>query len=380
MDAKPERALFLTDSSLSMSQDISYKWGIGNSFYIKAYLFAERNELDEALLYYLKADHVFKNIRQDKFVKEHLDVTLNIGVILSRNKNHEEAIKLYLQAIKVADEDLYSKRRLQLLYNLSSTYRDWGDLSNAIDYLEQTARLANKLENSRLLLKSWNLLGLIHQDNGDFDKSRQFYEKIISHNSANDEAISKAYHNLANTYVKVSDYRKAELLFKKALLIKRNLDKPHILFRTLREMARVNVATVNLEIAEKFAREAEEIYSDIYHVPETFEIFHMLHSIYNQIGDYEKANNYANKYAKEVTYFYEQQKTIISLKDQFKTDLILAGFQQELAAKVKAEMFWKWIYAILFVFSIIILVLYVKRMMMRRIVSRAIVQLQDGAF
>ncbi|SNS52645.1 Tetratricopeptide repeat-containing protein [Ekhidna lutea] len=376
LETNPSLAMSLADSALEMSNQISYAKGVANSFFIKAYLYDEKNELDEALLFYLKASNEYDKLKDHDAVKSNMMVIVNIGSILRRNNKYDESIKYYQKGLQLATENSYPKRRMNLYYNIASALHDKGDLALASSYLLKSIELAKTHEYDWMLVKSWNLLGWILKDNGDFDQSRFYYNKIIKFPQAQSEMIAKAYHNKAVTYFLENNYDEAGNLYHKSLSLKQENENPESTFRTTKELARLYIYTEDWSQAEIFALRSEKLYKHIVNQPDAFEVFHLLDTIYYSKGDYQKAQQYSSKYVQESKLFFDKQNTLIRLKDQFKTDLIVAGFEQELRAEEQRAAMLTWIYALLVMSLFTVSLLYIRRIMLKRTIRQAMSALE----
>lgn len=378
LESNLDSALLITDQSLKWSENIDYAWGIANSYYIKAYIYDEKNELDKAFLYYLKAENQLKNEDGEKFIKTRIDVILNIGSILRRNSKFTEAIEFYDRGLELTKNELFKKRRANLCFNIASVYQDLDDLNSASKYLSEAALIADAIEYNWLLLKIWNLQGLVFKDQEDYNSSREFYKKIIDSSTSND-IVGKAYHNLAVTHIEENNYSEADNCLKKALAIKKEVGREESLFRTLKELAALKMIEKDWKEAKIYALEAENLYKNIESKPESFEIYHMLDAIFFAGNSYDKAQLYSIKYAEESLQFFDQQSELIALKNAFKSDLILAAFQQEQVSQKQKILLFKWIYAILFVSLLIITTLHIRKNIMKKTIKEAVTVLEQGS-
>ncbi|WP_421764018.1 tetratricopeptide repeat protein [Ekhidna sp.] len=377
LESNLDSALLITDRALNQANNIDYGWGIANSYYIKAYIYDEKNELDKAFLFYLKAEDQLKNKDEERFLKTRIDVILNIGSILRRNSKYDEAIQFYERGLDLISKDDFDKRRANLCFNIASVHQDVGDLNSALNYLTEAATISEKLDYNWLLLKVWNLQGLVFKDLEDYQRSRTFYKKIITLSTSKD-IVSKAYHNMAITYKEEQDFIEADNCLKKALTIKKELGREESLFRTLKELAALKMVEKDWEEAKFYALEAEKLYENVSVRPETFEIYHLLEVIFFANSSYQKSHFYSNSFAEESTRFYNQQTELIALKDAFKSDLILAAFQQEQLSRQQKVFLFKWIYAILFLSMVIITTLYIRKSLMKKTIKEAVTVLERG--
>ncbi|MCP4459431.1 MAG: tetratricopeptide repeat protein [Cytophagales bacterium] len=376
LDVDLDSAMKIAEQSLKLSEKEDYQWGIANSYYIKGYIFKQQNILAKAFLMYLKSSEVLHKLDDERAAKTHTSVLLNSGAILRKYSQYEAAIEFYDKGLKVANDWDFVKQQLKLQYNKASSLRKKGELQTAMELLKETASLAHSLEDHGQLLKCFNLLGLIHKDNGFFTEAREYYQYILEspHGSPKDRAL--AYHNLAIAYNDENQSDTSKAYFEKALKLKRTFDHPEVLFITLHDLAKWHLKFGDIDQADKYAVEAESLYSSLSAEPKYFDIFHVLDTLSHVRTSYDQSQLFGARYYQESQTFMSHQEEILRQLKSFQIDLIIARHEAELQkaeAQQEISRLKILILSILLALAGVLLVyIYIKRYIIREELTKVI--------
>ena len=119
----------------------------------------------------------------------------NIGVIYSNSNNNLQAIKVYLQAVKILlkIEDIHSLANIYI--NLGNSYRDLNNFIKAEDIYNKARDIFIELNDSSNLALYYNKMGILYNKNNSINKSIKYLNKSIE--------IADIYEN---TYVLRNNY------------------------------------------------------------------------------------------------------------------------------------------------------------------------------
>lgn len=344
LDTNLGAAMVLTDSSLQLAKEADLAWEEANSYYLKGYIYEQQQALPKALFMYLNATSILDLLKEEKSIKTHLDILINVGIILRKYSKYDESIKLYDKGLALYHfyEINSPYKHLKLLYNKAFCLRRQGKTQEALEALKETVSLANKYENDGMLLKSFNLLGLIHEDGKHFTEAREYFHYILDNEKASMKDKAMAYQNISLTYQEEGNKEEAKRYLDQALIAKREINNPSLLFTTLSDLAEWHLNQNDLVSAQVYANEAENLYPLLFSEPEVFDIFFIKGNIYGARGDFETAKGYSDQAYKESNLFIEEQKEVIEQLRQFQMDLVLAGFEAE--QQINEEQRKVWIY------------------------------------
>ena len=228
---------------------------------------------EDALTYYQKA------LELNPFLSEAYN---NIAVIFKNLGRYDEAESVLKNAVKVKPDNTNAMSNLSNLtldknhsqeYGKAFKLYEEGKLFDARDVL---LKLLNKNPESINLLKS---LGIVHHQLNEFEKSAEYYKRILSIDNNNSEAeysLGVCYQNLDNNELALAHYKKAIELNPEYIDAYNNLG---LLYASLK----------NYSEAEKYYRQA------LKYNPEYFNAIINLGSLRLLEDDFEAAGEYFNK-------------------------------------------------------------------------------------
>lgn len=177
---------------LEEPDNLSYKMELGN-LYVKA------DKDDQAL-------SVFEQIRRED--SENLDALVAISGIYRRQKKYEESVAVLEQALVICAGD--SKSRAKISYNLGFTYRQMGNLDDAIDCFEEVVG-----ETPSDVLAN-NHLGAIYALKDNHTKAIEAYQRGLKF----DPNHPILQFNIAKSYAAIGENAKALSFYEGALRAK----------------------------------------------------------------------------------------------------------------------------------------------------------------
>lgn len=300
-----------------------------------------------------------------KFPKgEYLVINMK-GVIAWTNQKPEEALKHFSEAKLFLEKKNMPKKMLQfLMENIMSTQLQLGDRESAtttafdiirlqdkhklkpltspyttiaqnlkfhnkhkeaIKYLEKAIEINTKNENNTGLGISYNKLGNIYEDLGDFDKSIDCFKKGISFAQKDKFVMLEAELsvNLGRLYLEKKDYSNAE---KKLLIgekLCREINAPQTLLIACSNLGNYYLEKNQLEKSFAYYTEAYEL------AKETENYTYIIITAENLADYYQKKNDFrkAFPYLKEA---YKAKDSIFNMEVADKTEELLRTYQNEL--------------------------------------------------
>ncbi|MEQ8336361.1 MAG: hypothetical protein RIA62_03395 [Cyclobacteriaceae bacterium] len=331
----PDSALAIAEKALNMSESADYTWGIANSYYFKGYILEEvQNKSVAGLLMYLKAGHILENQLDERSVGAYTGLMLNAGSVLHKHGKNDEAIDLYEKALKKAK--LFNLKIIEnkLLFNIAFASRDKGDLPKAIETIKAAIELSERLEDRKLLNDSWNLLGMILKDDLRNNEAEKCFLTIVNNPDSRPIIKANAYNNLGDLYISEEKFEQAVSAYLKAGQLH---TIPVIKFDSYLGLTNVFQQTGDLSNALKYASEAVHVYDSVVPEDRYLQVFNIISQLHQQKGDQQLANHYSNRYFEETQKFFQAQKELIKIKNEFQVDLLLAGFYTEMEIEATEE-------------------------------------------
>ena len=177
---------------LEEPENIAYKMELGN-LYVKA------GKDDQALT-------IFKQI--ERADSENFDALIAISGIYRRQKKYDESVAVLERALVMCESD--SKSRAKISYNLGFTYRQMGNLNDAIKCFEEVVE-----ENPSDVLAN-NHLGAIYALQGNHAKAIEAYNRGLKYD-INHPILQ---FNIAKSYAEIGETAKAQTFFEGSLRAK----------------------------------------------------------------------------------------------------------------------------------------------------------------
>ncbi len=321
---------------LSKNKKIQSK--IRKTFLLKAYKSTTNNNLKNKPLnlstiayqyYKLKDTLNFIKINNEAlfFAKKNKDlyaqgdVHWNFATHYINLQNYDKSYQHFNQGYKAFNSGNFKYETARMLYGMSDIKGIYKDYSGSEILNIKAIKIFKKLKNNKLLYQTYNHLGLLQKDIGEFDKAINYFNKSLEYLKKikkGKKNYAATYNNLANTYLKQKKYKYALISYKKGL--KNNI--------TRTQYARLidNMAYCKLKMKDTIG--IKKLFFNSLHIRDSLKnkaavAFSKIH-----ISDYyfyKKDTLKALKYAKEANNLAKELKNggdyLTSLKQLSKLDL-----------------------------------------------------------
>ena len=158
--------------------------------------YQEKKEYDKALEYHNKALSLCGNDSKPEY-------SISFANALTKNGDTEGGILAYKKVIKAFPDSAEAR------INIASALKEQKKISEAVDYLEESIEINNKIP------EAYSLLGLCHLDGENPREAIEMFEKV----SSIKPNCEQNYYNLGLAYGQLCDKEKMSKYFQKALSI-----------------------------------------------------------------------------------------------------------------------------------------------------------------
>ncbi|MBX2977502.1 MAG: tetratricopeptide repeat protein [Ignavibacteriaceae bacterium] len=143
----------------------------------------------------------------------------------------EKSIPFAEEALKIARYHKYMHGESDILLAMGVSYYSQSSYNESMDYIKQSLRLREALQDSVGIGDCYTYIGLIHNVRGEFDKALEYTFKAIKtlENQQDKKTLARAYNNLGIIYYLVSEINKAESTLLKNLELSSKINDPLIL-------------------------------------------------------------------------------------------------------------------------------------------------------
>lgn len=352
-----DSSYFYADLALKISEDKNLEWHQANSRFIKGYVHEERGQYSKSILLYLEAINILKGLHDERSKQDQTKLLINCGNILRKHFKFDDAIRIYDEALLIAKKNQLYSRITKIHFNKSLTYLESGDFDLAINSALNCNKVAIEMEDERMMINSWNQLGIIHMESGFYEESVNYYQAIIDHSFIHIDGIKYkgiAYHNIANLKKELKEHITSEEYYKKAVELFESLNRSRDLFLSYKGLTSLYLDTKKFDQSKTVGDLALSLYDKMPLTLENYQLFKNLSELNFQTGNFELAKRYIDKYHSENEAFIENRNFIAQQSDKFKIEVVLAGYYDQIKSREQVAKLTNWLIFVLVVSLIIV--------------------------
>lgn len=321
----------LKNYDLSPSSKIIAIQDIGINFY-------DMGMIDSALYYY----NLVEEAGVKSFPQKWIILLNNKANVFLFTGRHEESIKCYLEAIRIADSINYDYGKSLIKSNLANLYYDWDKFEEAIVIYKESL---NYLKSNGLYVNlATNLLniGISYNSINNLDSSLVYLKRAEYYSGKIEDLslMSNIYHNIGRNYFFKNNYDSAIIYYEKALnanAINENINtKANILHDYALSLAEIQNSSKPLQLIDS----AAAIYKNIENSNQIVDVEFSKAMILQKMGRYEDAAEQLFSYIKlkDSVYSEEKFKKITELETKYKTAEKEAEIQTQKAQIAENEL------------------------------------------
>lgn len=136
--------------------------------------------ISEALNAYKEADKTAQEI--DCPAEKYIELLLKYGVFLNDYAYYEESIEVNLRFIKLSEQTNGQNETTAMSYNnIGAIYDDLGDYDKALEFHNKALEIRKDVleENHPDTAASYNNIGIVYDELGDYDKALEYHNKAL---------------------------------------------------------------------------------------------------------------------------------------------------------------------------------------------------------
>tara|TARA_R110000868_G_scaffold294140_1_gene554683 strand:+ start:6748 stop:9108 length:2361 start_codon:yes stop_codon:yes gene_type:complete len=222
-------------------------------------IFNLKGDLDEALKLYVRGDSLFKS----SGIQDNLEATLNtnIGVILTKSGNLEQAIEFHKKA-KIISERFDDKEGIGTAFqNIGQSFENMDEPDSSLYYYERAIEVFEPLGNQEQLAQVYENIGVIYNQESapEFALNYLLRAAEIFEKAGNDRSLANLYNNIGSSYFYLEQYNQAINYYQQSL-----------------EKA---TETKYLEVQERVASGLAEVYGEVSDFKKAFK-YQQLNNVY----------------------------------------------------------------------------------------------------
>jgi serine phosphatase RsbU (regulator of sigma subunit)/tetratricopeptide (TPR) repeat protein len=182
------------------------------------------------------------------------------------------------------------KKRVIILNELYKQYVN-NDPLKALVYTKEALELATELNDASGMASSYNNIGVLNKNKGDYDQALDSYLKSVRLQEENKfvDALAYTYNNIGTIYSLKSEFEKALVYFNKALEKFENINHKLRVIGTLNNIGNVYTELQEYDYALKYYLRSLTIYEELEDNSAAFVPFSNIGNIYFQKGEWDNA-------------------------------------------------------------------------------------------
>lgn len=248
----------------------------------------------------------------------------SIGLVYSEMGNFDQAIKNYLQGLKLAENIKDPHIRANIFLNIGTVYSKLKDFAKAKAYYQRALTIYQKTNDQNLIATSYNNLGHIYKSEDNIDSAVVFYEKALGifEKTSNQQGLTVALGNLGIIFEYIGDIEKALDYQLKVREIEAKLGNKNGLAFSAISIANTYMKIQNFMAAQKFLEEALKLSQEIGSFELLRDSYYNLSNYYTRDEDFERALDYFRQYVsfKDSIFNKNKSEQIARLQTIYETD------------------------------------------------------------
>lgn len=302
----------------------------------------EQSQYEEASIYLQQASDFFKkNNETENYLLSQSLLGFNLLKLNQPKKSIEFLEQNILEAQKISSNAVFWK--IQNEYYIAEAKLNLGRYQLAEELVKKNIQLLLQTENSDLLAKNYNLLGIIFWQEGNTNLAIEYIEKSLEIRKTNNSTeLGASYNDLGLVYTEI-DLSKALVFYQKAL---ENYQSRYPTIHAknailLSNIGLIEVAKKQYTEAQKTFEKSKKIWQQIYpnqsHPSEAY-VINNLGRIFLEKGEYDTANDYFRQALKiyQTNYGNKHPEIASTLNFISQTDLRKGNFKESISTLQKA--------------------------------------------
>ena len=276
MENNPDSSIYFSDLAFNTAKENQNFWAMSKSLTYSGWVKQSQGQLEEAITDYFYA---LKWLSRSDTIDDYSQGVLNrnIASLQYRYENYLEAVPFYDSAI------FYYRRYVNNHPKIAEEYNDSYQIYESMYFKASSLRKASKLTDSRnlfdslinnsvtptsLKVRSYFNRGFIFNDQLKRDSAIIEFKNGLNVKDISNEDIGRAIHNIASTYFKMNETKKAEKFFKEAISIKKQQTDKRSLFISHLDLGELYMKEQNYKLALRQFQDAltvldqKDIYKD----------------------------------------------------------------------------------------------------------------------
>ncbi len=236
----------------------------------------------------------------------------------------------------------YNKGIILSLNNLGMVEEDQGNFEKAMEYYMKELKFCDKIGDQSGLSSSINNIGNIYFSQNNYSKAMQYYERAlkIDRDRNDDTGIAASYNNIGITYDMMEEYDKAMEYYQKSLKISRQVGDKENVANCLHNIGSIYEMRKDLKTAMTYYLRALKIDEDMGNNTGMVISYYVICGLYGEMGQFQEAFEYCNKSiatAKAVNSRHELNEAYLTIAEVYAKNKQFRKAFEQLRAHVELK-------------------------------------------
>lgn len=198
----------LLAEALSISKEIDYKTGIGNSYLRLSKFHLLKGELSKSLEKALSSKDIFKSLNKNDNI---ILSNSSIAQVYTKTERYNKSLVIHLENIDLMKNKPSSPNKASFYFYAANNYKNLKDLEKTEQYYKEALKISKEANFEIGVMISNSCLGNLYNDKGDYQKAIEILKKILPfYRTAKQESnIAATYFSLARSYKGLKKYKLA---------------------------------------------------------------------------------------------------------------------------------------------------------------------------
>jgi tetratricopeptide (TPR) repeat protein len=257
-----------------------------------------------SLTYYFDAktiidNHMASDPDDIEYIQSQLDLLIKIGGSFFYQKNYEQSMHYFNEAVLVLEKavaihpDLSSNYKLRLFNNIAAVHIQRFEYDKAIEYYKICLEINAIDRNDNIEASLSNNLGICYLEKNEFNLAFYYFQQALAirEKLGDKRGIAQCYNNIGKHYVLQNQFTEAENYFLKALNLGKEIGNKESILNSLKSLS--------------------SIYDELEKYKEALSYFRQFKSISDSLFNIESINRIAQL---EMQYKFEKQEKLFDLE------------------------------------------------------------------
>lgn len=215
----------------------------------------------------------------------------------NRKGDYQEQIKLYLEALKIAEKNQFTEQQGTIAGNIGGAFLKLGDRKQALVWLERAIELKKKYSTKEKLAYSLSNLGAYYFEERDFNKAIDYHQQAldIRRENKDEENMAVDLGNLADCYIELNKFKEADDLLSEALSLRRSFSDDYGVVKGLMDFAFLYEYKRDFSRAIAYADSSYSLAVKNGYDDYSYENLMILANLHREIGNYKLSSEYSTK-------------------------------------------------------------------------------------